>query len=143
MIYGIDTGFLVAAEVIEHPLHSAARIKLTTLTTGGDQFALAPQVLAEFVHIVTDGKRFGRPLSMIEAVDLAQRWWTAREVVAVFPGKDSVAHFFDWMRQYALGRKRLLDTLLAATFQEAGVSYVLTTNAADFSTFGCFHCVTP
>jgi predicted nucleic acid-binding protein len=45
--------------------------------------------------------------------------------------------------QFSLGRKRLLDTLLAATFHQAGIHSILTTNAADFAVFGVFTCITP
>jgi hypothetical protein len=47
------------------------------------------------------------------------------------------------MRQHHLGRKRILDTLLASTFREAGVSSILTTNSGDFTVLGGFVCVTP
>jgi hypothetical protein len=58
MIRGIDTTFLVQVEIAEHPVHEPARSRFTTLLDAGDTFALAPQVLAEFIHIVTDAKRF-------------------------------------------------------------------------------------
>lgn len=64
MTHGIDTGFLVAAEVAEHPDHQTARLKLQSFRSSGDRFALVPQVLAEFVHVVTDPKRFMLPLTM-------------------------------------------------------------------------------
>jgi len=72
--HGIDTGFLVAAEVVEHTSHLAARARIAALVAAGDGFALAPQVLAEFIHVVTDNKRFITPLSMDAARDLAQKW---------------------------------------------------------------------
>jgi predicted nucleic acid-binding protein len=53
MIHGMDTGFLVSAEVVEHPDHVAARAILSRLLDAGDRVALAPQVLAEFIHVVT------------------------------------------------------------------------------------------
>lgn len=68
MTHGLDTGFLVAAEVIEHAEHSAARQTLSRLLAGGDRIAMAPQVLAEFIHIVTDPRRFSQPLNMPEAL---------------------------------------------------------------------------
>lgn len=40
-------------------------------------------------------------------------------------------------------RKRLLDTLLAATYRSAGIGSLLTTNAADFTVFGGFQCIAP
>lgn len=76
MIHGLDTGFLVAAEVLEHPEHAAARHTLA-------------------------------------------------------------------LQHFSLGRKRLLDTLLAATYKQAGIDSLLTTNPADFAVFGAFRCTDP
>jgi len=141
--HGIDTGFLVAAEVVEHANHQAARAKIAAFVAAGDGFALAPQVLAEFIHVVTDGKRFTAPLSVDAARDLAQKWWTAQEVIRVIPGEAAVAQFFDWHRTHGLGRKRILDTLLAATYRSAGINSILTTDAKDFAGLGGFQCVEP
>lgn len=58
MTHGLDTSFLVAIEVACHADHRAARDLAGSLHQKGDRFALAPQCLAEFVHIVTDSKRF-------------------------------------------------------------------------------------
>lgn len=143
MIYGVDTGFLVAAEVTEHVDHLAARAKLAELSVAGDELAIAPQVLAEFIHVVTDPRRFSQPLEISVAVNLAEQWWTARDARQVFPTDAAMRQFLEWMRQHSLGRKRLLDTLLAATFRSAEVAAVLTTNPHDFAIFGCFQCVTP
>ncbi|HCN27908.1 MAG TPA: hypothetical protein DIT64_03820 [Verrucomicrobiales bacterium] len=71
MTIGIDTGFLVAAEVAEHPDHQVARLKIQQSRSAGDRFALAPQVMAEFLHVVTDPKRFSQPLSMEAALERA------------------------------------------------------------------------
>jgi len=48
-----------------------------------------------------------------------------------------------WLQQFALGRKRLLDTLLAATDLRAGIRSLVTTNPADFAVFGAFSFITP
>ncbi len=143
MIHGLDTGFLVAAEVVEHADHAAARDSLARLVAAGDLIAIAPQVLAEFLHIVTDPRRFTRPLDMAAANRLAEQWWGAREVVRVFPTDAATRQFLAWLQQFFLGRKRLLDTLLAATYKEAGIVSLLTTNPGDFAVFGVFRCVTP
>ena len=143
MIHGFDTSFLVAAEVIEHPSRQAALAKLHALSEEGDEFAIAPQVLTEFIHAVTDSKRFITPLTMNAARDVAQEWWTAKEILQVTPGAEAVAQFFAWHRSHQLGRKRLLDTLLAATYRCAGVQSILTLNAADFAVLGGFQCITP
>jgi predicted nucleic acid-binding protein len=143
MIHGLDTGFLVAVEVIEHGRHRAARDTLTRLISTGNRIAIAPQVLAEFIHIVTDARRFTCALDMTAARALAERWWMSRDVVHVFADDAAAQQFLVWLHQFSFGRKRLLDALLAATYYQAGVQSLLTTNAADFTAFGTFTCVTP
>jgi predicted nucleic acid-binding protein len=138
MIHGIDTSFLVAVEVAGHPAHAAARRLLDGLLVAGDSLALAPQVLAEFLHVVTDDRRFTKPLDVREAQARAERWWTAREVIATFPDEHTVPLFLGWLREHRLGRKRLLDTLLAATYFTGGVQSILTTDQRDFRVFGRF-----
>ena len=143
MIHGMDTGFLVSAEVVEQPDHVAARATLSRLLGGGDRVALAPQVLAEFIHVVTDSRRFSQPLEMSGARRIALEWWTARQVDHVFPNAEATRQFLDWLDDLQLGRKRLLDTLLAATYRHAGIRSLLTTNPNDFGVFACFGLITP
>ena len=72
---GIDTTSLVRLEVIELPEHAGARQLLgQQLLEPSPVLLLAPQVLCEFVHIVTDPRRFQVPLSMDEAVSKANFW---------------------------------------------------------------------
>ena len=67
-LHGIDTTFLVQVELREVPGHDAARGWLDRAVAKHPQpLALAPQVLTEFVHVVTDARRFATPLSMEEA----------------------------------------------------------------------------
>jgi predicted nucleic acid-binding protein len=138
----MDTSFLVVIEMKEHPEHAAMRATLARILAGADLIALAPQVLAEFIHIVTDPRRFSRPLDMIAARQLAAQWWTAREVLRVFPDDNATRKFLTWIQQHSLGRKRLLDTMLAATYHQAGIQSLLTTNQADFAVFSSFTFVT-
>jgi predicted nucleic acid-binding protein len=141
MTHGIDTDFLVAVEIVEHPFHREADALLQSLLADGHDLALAPQTLAEFIHIVTDGKRMPQPLVLAEAINRAEHWWQAAEVVRVFPDGQAVADFFSWLTRHQLGRKRLLDTMLAATFHSAGVKRVVTNNERDFKLLGVFEMV--
>jgi len=143
MIHGLDTSFLVAPEVDEHPQHAAVHATFARLLASGDQIAIAPQVLAEFVHIVTDQRRFVHPLALNVAHDIALEWWTARDTVHVFPDERAVLRYHSWVRHFSLGRKRLLDTLLAATYESAGVTSLLTINVRDFTIYGSFQCNSP
>jgi predicted nucleic acid-binding protein len=140
---GLDTTFLVQAEVVGHPGHAEARVTLDRFLTAGDRLVLAPQVLAELVHVVTDSRRFSSPLGVASAAARAEVWWSAEEVRQVSPDDSAVRLFLSWMTRYRLGRKRVLDTLLAATYHAAGVGSIVSTNARDFAVFGCFELVVP
>jgi predicted nucleic acid-binding protein len=138
MTHGLDTSFLVAVEVASHEEHAACHARLQKLMKAGDTLSLAPQILAEFIHVVTDPKRFANPLTVAQAIERAEIWWNAAEVVHVFPTAESTLLFLGWLEQFKLGRKRLLDTMLAATLQAGGVTSILTLNREDFGTFGNF-----
>ena len=141
MTHGIDTDFLVAAEIRDHPFHAQADLLLRTLLSGGHDFALAPQTLAEFIHVVTDSKRMPRPLGMPEAIARAEHWWQAAEVRRIYPDGECVMDFLGWLSLHQLGCKRLLDTLLAATLHRAGVRRILSNNESDFRVLGRFEVV--
>lgn len=96
MIHGLDTGFLVAVEVVEHADHVTARHVLAQLVATGNRVAPAPQFLAEFIHVVTDPRCFAQPLSMDEARHIAQQWWTAREVDRIFPHATATQQFLTY-----------------------------------------------
>ena len=138
MTHGLDTSFLVAVEVSSHEEHGKSRNRFQKLLKSGDTFSLAPQILAEFIHVVTDSRRFALPLSVEQAVERADVWWNAAEVVHVFPTAESALLFLGWLEEHKLGRKRLLDTLLASTLQAGGVTSLLTLNPTDFTVFGSF-----
>ncbi|HWL93598.1 MAG TPA: PIN domain-containing protein [Phycisphaerae bacterium] len=139
---GIDTTVLVHLEILESAEHLRAHEWLRSeILNGEEQIALVPQVLLEFIHVVTDSKRFQTPLTMDEALARARFWWNAVEVRHVYPTSESSVLFFDWMAKHGLGRKRLLDTFLAATLWTAGVRRIASGNVRDFSLFAGFEVV--
>jgi len=143
MTHGLDTSFLVATELATHAQHNTSRALLQHLAQAGDNLALAPQVLAEFVHVVTDPRRCSNPLAMSAALERAELIWNAVQVLQVFPNATATTQFLSWMQQHCLGRRRLLDTLLGATYWSAGIRSIVTLNRADFDLFGCFAIVEP
>jgi predicted nucleic acid-binding protein len=69
-VIGVDTSFLIGLTVKDHPAHDACWTLFESEILGGDATAIAPQVLAEFCHVVTDNRRFEYPLAMSDALDL-------------------------------------------------------------------------
>ena len=137
MVKGIDTTFLIQLEVRESEGHDKAHLFLRHgLLAEGHQLGLVPQVLEEFIQVCTDPRRFERPLSMTEALDKADFWWRASEVRQVLPSAEAVALFLEWMRGLRLGRRRIHDTLLAATCVTIGIKEIVTSDRDGFQVFG-------
>jgi len=76
---------------------------------------------------------------MEDALGRADAWWDGHEVTQVQPEAAAMSFFLNWMRIFKLGRKRLLDTMLAATYKANGVSLVLSSNWRDFALFPGVH----
>jgi predicted nucleic acid-binding protein len=144
MILGADTSFLVTLEIREAAHHLQVRDFLTrTILQANNSLALAPQVMAEFIHVVTDPHRFQKPLSMEEALRKVELWWNAEEVHPVFPDIGTLTLFTHWMYRYRPGRKRILGTLLAATYVTAGVRCIVSSDARDYRIFEGLEVVDP
>lgn len=145
MAIGIDTSFLVASEIAEHPGHSEARNLLRKEASKKSAFALCPQVLGEFVHVVTDARRFQKPVPIDDALQRAETIWNAKETRRVFGSEDATALFLQWMSIHRLGRKRILDTQLASIYYSNNIKEVATTDFRDFRIFEVFkiHTIQP
>jgi predicted nucleic acid-binding protein len=141
-VIGLDTSFLVGLALREHPVHQTCwELFQREILGQPGSMALAPQVLTEFAHVVTDPRRLERPLTTPEALELCGEWWNAQECRPVETGFDAGALFLTWMETYRLGRKRLLDTMLAATYYCAGVNRIATTDWRDFSIYEVFEVI--
>jgi toxin-antitoxin system PIN domain toxin len=137
VIYGLDTNVLVYAALADLPEHEAvAGFLRAQVVDAGNQAAIVPQVLYEYVHIATDGRRFERPLSMTEALESATRWATAREVVLLPESRHTPLRALSLLGGHRLGRKRILDAALAATLLDHGVDHLVTHDRRHFERLG-------
>lgn len=136
---GVDTSFLVGLTAEEHTSHHACWELFDGEIVGKPaSMAVAAQVLTEFCHVITDKRRFERPLPMAAALDLCEQWWHAEESRVVVADAEVGAVWLVWMHELRLGRKRLLDTMLAAIYYRAGVRRLASTNWRDFTSYGVF-----
>jgi predicted nucleic acid-binding protein len=140
-LIGIDTPFLVAHTVLEHPEHSQARSYCDQLLKNDKLLAICPTIIDEFLHVVTDPRRFEHPLTMAKAIRITQTWVQSQETVYLLPNEESNRLHLHWMLEQRLGRKRINDTRIASTYHHHGVRTLLTTNVRDFSVFNAFEII--
>lgn len=122
MSLGLDTNVLIPWLVSSVPAHAEVRAFVETeLRREGGRLALAPQVCWEFLHVVTDERRFERPCTVDKATALVHAVWNARETDRLPASAEVVPRVLELLAEHRLGRKRILGTALAATLEAAGV----------------------
>lgn len=140
---GLDCNILVQLALADHPAHAAAVVAVQNEVQRGDALVFPSLVVTEFLHVVTDARRFDPPLTMIEALDWMEEILANPSFKLLEPTPESLRQTFRWMRQFSLGRKRILDTHLAAVLHTAGARRLITSNPGDFTVFGVLEMVVP
>lgn len=136
MKLGIDSNVLLQAHVPALDRHELAHRYLhRQLALPGVTLVVTPLVLHEFVHVVTDGRRFDPPVAMTEALAVARGYLGRSNVECIATDEGSLLLGLDLLSRHKLGRKRIADTLFAATLLAHGVHRLVTFNVADFKVF--------
>jgi predicted nucleic acid-binding protein len=143
VIIGIDTDVLVHWAMSGAVHHRAVRQWFAGEIGERRRFGLTQQVLHEFVHVVSDPRRFERPLSMEQAVHVSLELWNGKEVHQILPTATVYDRTCELIERFELGRKRILDTALAATLEAAEVRRLATLNPRDFEIFPFLEIVNP
>lgn len=140
----VDTDVLIPWLVASAPRHEESRSFIRQeLEKDGGRIAVAPQVCWEFLHVVTDERRFDRPCTLEQASGLVRAVWNAPETVRLPSSADVVPRVLELLQQHRLGRKRILDTALAAALEAGGVRRLATYNVRDYRCFGFLDPVSP
>ncbi len=133
---GLDTNVLVYTHIPAMPDHEIVRRFLhAQLHDPETTLAVTAQILHEFVHVVTDPRRFEPPVAMAEALAITRLYLNRTNVDCVVTDAACVREAFDLLEQHALGRNRIADTLFAATLLHHDIHEVITCNPGDFRGF--------
>jgi predicted nucleic acid-binding protein len=139
----LDTDVLVHWAMTGMPRHVAARELVRAEISAGRSVALALQVLWEFLHVVTDPRRFSTPMTTSSALATTGALWDAPDTTRIVAGPRTAHRTLELLRTLELGRERILDTALAATLEEAGIKRLATFNRKDFEAFPFLEIVEP
>jgi predicted nucleic acid-binding protein len=140
---GLDCNILVQLAFADHPANRATLAAIENEARHGPELVFPSLVITEFLHVITDARRFSPPLTMSAALEWVDELLTNPTVAVLETTTASVAQMLRWMQQYNLGRKRILDTHLAAILHTSGATRLLTSNPADFAIFGVFEIIVP
>jgi predicted nucleic acid-binding protein len=133
---GVDTNVLIYAHMPDMPHHlMVRRFLVDQLSLDDVTLVVTPAILHELVHVVTDGRRFDPPVSMADAMALARLYLEHANVECISLDAQAVTGAFELIARHRLGRKRIADTLFAASLLGHGVRELITCNPDDFQVF--------
>lgn len=132
---GVDTNVLIYAHMPESPHHAVVRSFLLDQLARDVTLVLTPAILHELVHVVTDNRRFNPPISMTDALALARIYLEHANVECIPMEAQAVASALKLLERHRLGRKRIADTLFAASLLGQEVHELITCNPGDFQIF--------
>jgi len=138
----LDTNVLVYASNADAPVHERARTIVERALAGELDAALTPQVLAEYLAVVTDPRRLEHPIAPRDAqgqvdalLDGPMRLLTLGEV--------TTRRLAELATAYDVRAQRLYDLHLVATMLAHGVLTIYTANVRDFRRYAEVTAVDP
>lgn len=134
----IDTNFLIDLDIMNSPRHETVYTMFCDWCNTSKDLYIFVDSFLEYLHVVTDAKRFSLPLTMEQALQRINYWKSKSRIKIIYPDESDLNLCLLWLKKFNLGRKRLTDTLMAAACYNHGVTEIWTANSKDFEIFDCF-----
>ncbi len=136
---GIDTCFLIDLYWQDSPRNKNARALYSKIANDETtQLAVYFNCFNEFLHVITDPKRFSNPFSIKEAINVIDFWCDIDRVKVLYPDDTVFKRTITWMNMYNLGRNRINDTQMASCYLSNNITSIITANPKDFEIFQSF-----
>jgi predicted nucleic acid-binding protein len=129
----VDTNVLVYATRPSTPQHAVASAALARLEGEGSTLWVSPQILREYLAVVTRPQASAPALSMATAIADVQTFRATFEVAEDSP--TVLDRLCDLLIAHSGSGRQVHDANVVATMLEHGVCRLLTFNAADFRRF--------
>ena len=136
---GLDTCFLVDLYWQDSPRNKNARALFSRLIDDESiQIAIYFNCFNEFLHVITDSKRFSNAFTIQEAIDVIDFWCDLDRVKVLYPNDTSFKRTLAWMNMYKLGLNRVNDTQMASCYLSNNITSIITANPRNFEIFQSF-----
>lgn len=138
---GLDSTFLIDLYWKDSPRHLKALDLFNKISESDEEIQIYYNCFNEFVHVITDSRRFEDAFSMKEAMDIVDLWCNLEKVTVIYPDDMSFGRAKIWISMFNLGKNRLNATNMAACYAQNGASKIITANSKDFEIFEVFKLV--
>jgi predicted nucleic acid-binding protein len=93
---GLDCNVLVQLALADHPANAATVAAVQAEAKRTSSLVLPPLVVTEFLHVVTDARRFSPPLTMVEALDWIEEFLANPSVRLLQANEQSLRQTLCW-----------------------------------------------
>ncbi|MCM0021307.1 MAG: type II toxin-antitoxin system VapC family toxin [Tagaea sp.] len=129
----VDTNVLVFATQATSPRHASARARLSLALNDERRLFVTPQILREYLSVVTRFSGLERPLSGALAIERVAQF---RRLFDLLPETGRSQEILeDFVARGICSGRLVHDANIAATMLANGVTRILTDNGADFRRF--------
>lgn len=126
----VDTNVLVYSTVAGNPWHEQARHWLMTLHDQGTVLCVSPQILREYLVVLTRGQVFEMQFTVEQAIETLEALLPWLQSLDETEAASAVLR--DLVRHYQVRGKHIHDANIVATMITHGVSRLATYNVKDF-----------
>ena len=129
----IDTNVLVYSTVTSCPLYSEASQYLAQLLDNGIELCITPQIIREYLVVLTRGDIFERKFTTVEA--LGELWAIRPTFTLLDETREVTQYLFDLVQRYQIRGKAIHDANIVASMLAHRVMRLMTYNFRDFRIF--------
>jgi predicted nucleic acid-binding protein len=128
----IDTNILVYATNDESPFQAKSLDKLNQLITDGIEFAISPQIVREYLVVLTRGLQSDDPTRSAALHNVGK---FIEAFTLLDENSETVAILQTIMENFVVGGKQIHDANIVAVMQAHGIKRLLTHNLDDFKKY--------
>jgi predicted nucleic acid-binding protein len=137
----VDTNILVYATNILSPWHTPATKTLETFKQSGTDLIVSPQILREYLAVMTRMTATGIGLPVTEILQNFQTFQTQFKVLE--DNRLVLIKLSALLQQFSAAGKQIHDTNIVATMQAYNIPELLTHNISDFTRFASVITIVP
>ena len=129
----IDTNVLIYSTVAGNPWHASARQWLSDLQGAGHPLCVSPQIVREFLVVLTRGDVFSQTFSPAQALDIFADLRPSLTILT--ESGTAFDHLLDLVEKYEVKGKAIHDAQVVATMLAHGLTRLVTYNQSDFQRY--------
>lgn len=142
-MYLLDSNILIYAHNTASPFHKISRLILMEVLAGKIEGCVSFQNLYEFYSIITDPKRFEKPLSSKDARKVLRTYLNADNISKIYTKSTNLAITIELLKSERVKKQQIFDLILIATMIENEVTGIYTADEIFFKKFQFLEVINP